>query len=103
MAIGGSKWKKPDTDSSPDKSKQILSKLLDVCGECNKRCTAKGESNQCDLCGNWAHANCENITRDQNKTIKALSSLHNLVYYCNTCANFVGDLYTKSFPSARIY
>ena len=84
MATGGSKRKKPDTDGSPDKSEQILSKALDVCGKCNKRCTSKGESIQCDLCGNWAHANCENITRDQYKIIKTLSSLHNLVYYCNT-------------------
>ena len=92
MATGGSKWKKHDTDGSPDKSEQILSKALDVCGKCNKRCTAKRESIQYDLCGNWAHANCENITRDQNKTIKTLSSLHSLVYYGNTHANFVGDL-----------
>ena len=84
MATAGSKWKKPDTDGSPDKSEQILSKALDFCGKCNKRCTAKGESVQCDLCGNWAHANRENITCDQYKVIKTLSSLHNLVYYCNT-------------------
>ena len=52
MATGGSKRKKPDTDGSPDKSEQMLSKALDVCGKCNKKCTAKGEFNQCDLCGN---------------------------------------------------
>ena len=40
MATGGSKWKKPDTDGSPDKSEQILSKALNVYGKCNKRCTA---------------------------------------------------------------
>ena len=84
MATGGSKRKKPDIDGSPDKSEQMLSKALDVCGKCNKKCTARGEFIQCDLCGNWAHANCENIMHDQYKTIKTLSSLYNLVYYCNT-------------------
>ena len=67
MATGGSKRNEPDIDGSPYKSEQILSKALDICGKCNKRCTAKGEFIQCDLCGNWAHANCENITRDQYK------------------------------------
>jgi len=51
-------------------------------------CTSgKGESIQCDFCGVWAHANCENISHDQFKAIKSFSSLHNFVYYCqaNDC------------------
>ena len=97
MATGGSKRKKPDTDGSPDKSEQILSKALDVCGKCNKRYTAKGESIQCDLFGNWAHANCENIMRDQYKIIKMLSSLHHLVYYCNThdCTSCIENIVSE--------
>ena len=67
MTTGGSKQNEPDTDGSLNKSEQILSKALDVCGKCNKRCIVKGESIQCDLCGNWEHANCENITCAQYK------------------------------------
>ena len=82
MATGSSKRKKPDTDGSPDKSEQILSKPLDICGKCNKKCSSEGESIQCELCGLWAHASCENVTREQYKAIKSLSTLNNLVYYC---------------------
>ena len=57
MATGGSKRNEPDTDGSPNKSEQILNKALDICDKCDKRCTVKGEFIQCDLCGNWAHAN----------------------------------------------
>ena len=77
----GTKRKKTDTDNSPDKSEHILSKSLNNCG---KKCTPKGESIQCNLCGTWAHASCEKITRDQYRVIDSLSSLDNLVYYCRT-------------------
>ena len=89
-----SKRKKIDTESSPDKTELILTKPLNNCGKCGKKCLSKGESIQCDLCGTWAHANCENITRDQYKAITSLSSLNNLVYYCHShdCINRVKSI-----------
>ena len=89
-----SKRKKIDTESSPDKTELILTKPLNNCGKCGKKCLSKGESTQCDLCGTWAHANYENITRDQYKAITSLSSLNNLVYYCHShdCINRVKSI-----------
>ena len=66
-----------------DKSEELFSKTaLDSCGKCKKKC--KGESIQCDLCGLWAHASCEGITRDQYRAITAFSTIDNVVYYCRT-------------------
>ena len=95
MSTSGNPKKRPYSDVSPDKSAQILSKPLDVCGKCNKKCTsAKGESIQCDLCGMWAHTTCECISREQFKAVKSLSSLSNFVYYCqvNDCASHIKNI-----------
>ena len=56
MALGGgqTKRRKPAEGDSPDKYEQLLSKSTEVCGHCNKRCTAKGEVVQCDLCYSWS-------------------------------------------------
>ena len=103
MATG----KRKKLDDSPDKSDEILSKVLDLCGKCNKKCTAKGESIQCDLCGLWAHASCEGISRDQYKAIKALSALDNIVYYCciNDCSSrikFITNEWVKFQDRSKI-
>ena len=85
-ASGQPKRKKPNSEESPDKSYYILSKSLDTCGKCNKKCTSKGDAIQCDLCGTWVHAACEGITHEKYKAIKSLA-LDNIVYYCqiNNC------------------
>jgi len=81
--MAGNPKKRAYSEVSPDKSALILGKPLDVCGKCSKKCTStKGESIQCDLCGMWAHATCEGISKEQFKAIKSLSSLSNIVYYC---------------------
>ena len=65
MASGGGQTKKikPAEGDSPDKYEQLLSKSTEVCGHCNKKCTAKGEAVQCDLCYGWVHASCEGIKK----------------------------------------
>ena len=82
----GQKRKKPGIEESPDKSYYILSKSLDTCGKCNKKCTSRGDAIQCDLCGMWVHAVCEGISHEKYKAIKSLA-LENVVYYCqiNSC------------------
>ena len=81
---GQSKRRKPDTDESPDKLSQLLDKPVDICGYCKKKCTAKCEALQCDLCAAWLHASCEGLTKDQYKLLNQLaSSTHNIVYYCS--------------------
>ena len=102
MSTSGNPKERPYSDISPDKSAQILSRALDVCSKCNKKCTSapKGESIQCDLCGMWAHATCECISREQFKAIKSLSSLSNIVYYCqaNDCASRIKNITIDSHP-----
>jgi len=95
MSTAGNPKKRPYSDVSPEKSALLLSKPLDVGGKCNKKCTStKGESIQCDLCGMWAHTTCEGISREQFKAVKALSSLNNFVYYCQThdCASRIKNI-----------
>ena len=79
---------KPDSEDSPDKLTCLLSRPVDTCGHCNKKCTTKDRAIQCDLCSTWVHANCENLTNDQ---YKVLGSSANIVYYCNfnSCASRV--------------
>ena len=75
MASNRGKRKKPD--DSPDQTDMVLSRAMDLCGKCNKKCTSKSESIQCDLCGLLVHASCEDISKDQYKAIKSLSGLDN--------------------------
>ena len=105
MATNRTKRKKPD--DSPDKTDEILNKAMDLCGKCNKKCTTKGESIQCDLCGLWVHASCEDISKDQYKAIKTLSALDNIVYYCrnNDCRSrikYITNEWVKSQDTSKI-
>ena len=89
----GQKRKKPGIEESPDKSYYILSKSLDTCGKCNKKCTSRGDAIQCDLCGIWVHAVCEGISHEKYKAIKSLA-LENVVYYCqiNSCLSRIKNI-----------
>ena len=106
--MAGNPKKRSYSEVSPDKSATVLGKPLDVCGKCSKKCTStKGESIQCDLCGMWAHATCDGISREQFKAIKNLSSLNNFVYYCqvNDCANRIKNItaeWVKSHDASQI-
>jgi len=64
MTTNRIKRKKPD--DSPDKTDEILNKAMNLCSKCNKKCTTKSESIQCD----WAHASCEDIFKDHCKAMK---------------------------------
>ena len=64
----------------------MLIKPLTNCAKCAKKCLSKGESIQCDLCGTWAHANYENIARDQYKAVA--SQVHNCI---NRVKNIISD------------
>ena len=92
-----SKRKNIDTESSPDKSELILTKPLNSCGKCSKKCLSKGEYIQYDLSGTRAHVICDNITHDQYKAITSLSSFNNLVYYCHShdCINHVKNIISE--------
>jgi len=77
------KKRKAGLDDSPDKCHYVLSKQLDMCAKCNKKCGDDDDAIQCDLCCMWVHAYCDNISQDQYKAINALSEINNCVYYCN--------------------
>ena len=78
---------------SPDAEILSQSKTTDICGHCNKKCTAKGpqsEAIQCDMCHSWVHAASEGLKKEQYKQITQLTiSTNNLAYYCglNQCAS----------------
>lgn len=78
---------------SPDAEILSQSKTIDICGHCNKKCTAKGpqsEAIQCDMCYSWVHVACEGLKKEQYKQITQLTiSTNNLAYYCslNQCAS----------------
>ena len=70
------KRKRPNIPS-PDAEILSQSKTIDVCGHCNKKCTAKGpqsEALQCDMCHSWVHATCEGLKKDQYKQLAQLSN-----------------------------
>lgn len=52
---------------SPDAETLLQSKIIDICGHCNKNVhTAKGpqsETKQYDMCYFWVHAECEGLKR----------------------------------------
>jgi len=70
--VDSAEEKKPEYDS-PDN--QVISCLIaDVCSHCNKKFSSKGEVLQCDLCGQWVHASCESIKRDQYCQVSQLAA-----------------------------
>jgi len=64
-------------DEPPDNSYYVLSKSLEVCGKCNKKCTNTEQAIQCDLSCMWVHALCEGITEEQYNSIVNLSTVVN--------------------------
>jgi len=88
-----------DPNDSPD----ILSKTVDVCGHCAKKCGGEGPLNeaiQCDLCSTWVHASCEGISSDDYKLLTNLTSAtDNVIYYCslNQCLTRVKQIVFMHF------
>jgi len=74
--------RKRDDDSPP---KAMTAVPSDICGHCNKTCTAKGKSNeaiQCDVCFVWVHAQCEGLSKDQYKVFAQLTATFPNIAYC---------------------
>ena len=56
----------------------------EICKHCNKLCSKKGTSFQCEVCYSWIHASCEGVSNDTYKLFNKLSaSMPNIVYCCN--------------------
>ena len=93
-------------DDSPDD----ISKNVDVCHHCNKKCTKKSEAVQCDLCYSWLHASCEGLSKEQYKLLTQLiSTVDNVMYFCklNKCETRSKQLMFNSinktlFPTENI-
>ena len=65
-----------------------MSKDVDLCGHCHKKCSPSSEALQCDLCSTWVHATCEGLTKKQYGLINQLTkSIDNIMFYCrlNNC------------------
>jgi len=74
--------RKRDDDTPP---KAMTAVPGDICGHCNKRCTAKGKSSeaiQCDVCFVWVHAQCEGLSKDQYKVFAQLTATFPNIAYC---------------------
>ena len=87
----------------PDDSPEDLSKSVDVCRHCNKKCTKRSEAVQCDLCYSWLHASCEGLNKDQYKLLTQLTStVDNVMYYCkfNKCETRSRQLMFNSIHKA---
>jgi len=66
--VQSNKRKRAINESPENRLEELVSKPLDVCGHCNKKCKDKGplsEAIQCDLCGHWVHTSCEGLTKKQ--------------------------------------
>jgi len=77
-------------NDSPDSRDQLLSKDVDICVHCKKKCTQTCEALQCDLCSSWVHASCEGFTKKQYASISQFTnSFDNLMFYCrlNNCVS----------------
>jgi len=75
-------------NDSPDPKDRLLSKDIDTCGHCKKKCTPTCEALQCDLCSSWVHASCEGFSKKQYSSMSQLTkSLDNVMFYCrlNNC------------------
>jgi len=55
--------KRGHPSDSPDSKAQLLSKDVDVCGHCRKKCSPSSKTLQCDFCSAWVHATCEELTK----------------------------------------
>jgi len=82
-------------------------------GQVSEVCSAENKAVQCDLCGIWAHAECEGIPSECYENFNSVfSKVHNISYYCevNLCNsrvkqlihNYYSDLEQRSdLPSLR--
>jgi len=53
-------------NDSPDPKQQLLSKDVEICGHCRKKCSPSSEVLQCNLYSTWVHATCDGLTTKSN-------------------------------------
>ena len=93
----------PRNSSKPHKKNEVpplelLSKSVDICSHCNKKCKSKGEGSeaiQCDFCSAWVHAAREGLSKDDyTRFNKLISGTESIVCYCklNNCLTRVKKL-----------
>ena len=84
-------------------SNDELSKNVNICCYCNKKCMKRSEAVQCDLCYSWLHASCEGLSKEQYKLLTQLTStVDNVMYYCklNKCETRSKQLMFNSIHKA---
>ena len=96
MATQGTKRTGVGNDTSPDKRDLLIKSLPgENCPHCSEVCSAENRAIQCDLCGIWAHAECEGIPSECYDNFNSVfSKVHNISYYCevNLCNSRVKQL-----------
>ena len=107
--INTSKRRRPNNESPDSRPAEVLSKPIDICGHCNKKCMDEGplsEAIQCDFCGYWLHVLCESLTKEHYESLTQLTMLvDGLTYYCKlkSCAtklkSVLSDHLQMSFQS----
>ena len=74
----------PGVSPSEEAQSKIQKLPGEICKHCNKHCSKKGTSLQCEVCYNWVHASCEGVSNDNYKLFNKLSAaVPNIVYCCN--------------------
>ena len=63
----GSKRPRAGNSISPEKRDSIIQGFSgEKCPHSNEVCHSESKAIQCDLCGTWAHAECEGISSEEN-------------------------------------
>ena len=82
--------------SSPEnRSERFESLPGERCPHCSENCVSESKAIQCDLCGVWAHAECEGISVELYDKFNAVcANVNNVSYYCeaNHCNSRIKQL-----------
>ena len=88
--------KKHQAGSSPEnRSERFESLPGERCPHCSENCVSESKAVQCDLCGVWAHAECEGISVELYDKFNAVcANVNNVSYYCeaNHCNSRIKQL-----------
>jgi len=60
----------------------------ETCGHCGQVVKDGDRGMQCEVCGSWHHAKCENISEEGYKVLQ----MDNIHWYCNGCNKGVGQV-----------
>ena len=88
--------KKHQAGSSPENRRERFESLPgERCPHCSENCVSESKAVQCDLCGVWAHAECEGISVELYDKFNAVcANVNNVSYYCeaNHCNSRIKQL-----------